>query len=70
MTEPLGHHKHKSVTTGSGNTRNAKCQKAREGEFGELPIKIPRDCEDSFEPQIIPKHHIHWTGYDDKIISL
>ena len=40
------------------------------GEFGELPIEIPRDREGSFEPQLISKHQTRWTGFDDKIISL
>ena len=40
------------------------------GEFGELPIDIPRDRHGSFEPQLIPKHQTRWTGFDDKILSL
>ncbi len=40
------------------------------GEFGELPIDIPRDRHGTFEPQLIPKHQTRWTGFDDKILSL
>ena len=40
------------------------------GEFGELPIEIPRDRQDTFEPQLIPKHQARWTGFDDRILSL
>jgi putative transposase len=39
-------------------------------DFGALPIDIPRDCQGTFEPQIIPKHQTRWSGFDDKIISL
>ena len=70
MTEHLGHDKHESVTNVSGNARNGKSRKTLKGEFGELPIEIPRDREGSFEPQLIPKHQTRWTGFDDKIISL
>lgn len=70
MAEHLGHHKHEPVTNSAGNARNGKSQKTFKGEFGELPIEIPRDREGSFEPQLIPKHQTRWTGFDDKIISL
>ncbi|MFT2536356.1 transposase, partial [Escherichia coli] len=40
------------------------------GEFGELPIEIPRDRHGSFEPKLVPKHQTRWAGFDDKIISL
>ena len=40
----------------SGNTRNGKSKKNLEGDFGELPIEVPRDRYGSFEPQPIPKH--------------
>ena len=70
MAEHLGHNKHEPVTNSAGNARNGKSQKILKGEFGELPIEIPRDREGSFEPQLIPKHQTRWTGFDDKIISL
>lgn len=70
MTEHLGHAKHNPVMNPSGNTRNGKSQKTLKGDFGELPIEIPRDRHGSFEPQIIAKHQSRWTGFDDKIISL
>ena len=70
LTEHLGHDRHESVANASGNTRNGKSKKTLKGEFGELPIKVPRDRHDSFEPQLIPKHQTRWTGFDDKIISL
>ena len=50
---------------------NGLCRlKTLKGEFGELPIEIPRDREGRFKPQLIPKHQTRWTGFDDKIISL
>lgn len=70
IAEHLGHDKHETVTNLTGNARNGKSRKTLKGEFGELPIEIPRDREGSFEPQIIPKHQTRWVGFDDKIISL
>src|SRR5690606_37294165 len=54
----------------AGNTRNGKSKKTLTGEFGEVPIEVPRDRHGSFEPQLIPKHQTRWAGFDDKIISL
>ena len=70
MAEHLGHGKHEPVENATGNTRNGRSQKTLKGDFGELPIVIPRDRHGSFEPQIIPKHQTRWTGFDDKILSL
>ena len=70
MAEHLGHHKHEPVTNSAGNARKGKSRKTPKGEFGELPIEIPRDREGRFEPPLIPKHQTRWTGFDDKSISL
>jgi putative transposase len=70
MAEHLGHDKHSAVTNASGNARNGKSTKTLKGEFGQLPIEIPRDRQGSFEPQLIPKHQTRWAGFDDKILSL
>ncbi len=70
MTEHLGHAKHEPVTNPTGNARNGKSRKTLKGDFGELPIEIPRDRHGHFEPQIVSKHQSRWTGFDDKIISL
>ncbi len=70
MAEHLGHGKHEAVANPAGNTRNGKSRKTLKGEFGELPIEVPRDRHGSFEPQIIAKHQTRWTGFDDKILSL
>jgi len=70
MTHHLGHAKHEAVNNPIGNTRNGKSRKILKGDFGELPIEIPRDRHGSFEPQMVAKHQTRWTGFDDKIISL
>ena len=70
LTEHLGHERHETVANAGGNTRNGKSKKTLKGEFGELPIEVPRDRNGTFEPQLIPKHQTRWAGFDDKIISL
>ena len=70
MGEHLGHGKNESVENAAGNTRNGKSRKTLKGEFGQLPIEIPRDRHGTFEPQLIPKHQTRWSGFDDKILSL
>ena len=71
MAAHLGHDKHEPVANAAGNTRNGTSRKMLKGEFGELPIEIPRDRQSSFEPQLISKHQTRWTGFDDKpVLSL
>ncbi len=66
----LGHDKHEAVANENGNTRNGSSAKTLKGDFGALPIDIPRDRDGSFAPQLIAKHQTRWTGFDDKILSL
>jgi putative transposase len=66
----LGHDKHEAVVNLNGNTRNGSSAKTLKGDFGALPLDIPRDRDGSFEPQLIAKHQTRWTGFDDKILSL
>ena len=70
MTEHLGHGRSGAVTNQTGNTRNGHSAKTLQGDFGELPLDIPRDRQGAFEPQLVAKHQTRWSGFDDKIISL
>ncbi len=70
MAEHLGHDKSQAVTNVTGNARNGHSGKTLKGDFGELPLEIPRDRQGSFEPQLVVKHQTRWTGFDHKIISL
>ncbi|MFQ5486299.1 MAG: IS256 family transposase [Desulfobacterales bacterium] len=70
MEHHLGHGRHEPVGNASGNTRNGYSRKTLKGEFGEMPIDIPRDRDGDFEPRLIGKHQTRWSGFDDKIISL
>ncbi len=70
MTEHLGHEKHEPVANAAGNTHNGRSRKTLKGEFGELPIEVPRDRHGTFEPQLVPKHQTRWNGFDERLLSL
>ena len=53
LTHHLGHDKHQPVSNSTGNTRNGFSRKKLKGEFGELPIEVPRDRHGTFDPQIV-----------------
>ena len=69
MAEHLGHNKHEPVANPAGNTRNGTSRKTLKGEFGELPIEIPRDRHGSFEPQLIPQasNPLDWLRRQDSV---
>ena len=70
MTHHLGHEKHGAISNKSRNARNGSSQKTLKGDFGTMPIEIPRDREGTFEPAIIAKGQTRFAEFDDKIISL
>jgi putative transposase len=70
MTEHLGYEPHDAAGDNSGNSRNGKSRKTLKGEFGNLPLEVPRDRNSTFEPQIVPKGQTRFDGSDDKILSL
>lgn len=70
LSEHLGYDKHEAKGRGSGNSRNGKSAKTLTGDFGTLPLAMPRDRNSTFEPQIIAKGQTRFSGFDDKIISL
>src|SRR5246500_2922586 len=70
LTEHLGYEKGDPAGRGSGNSRNGASAKTLLTEEGEVGIAVPRDRAGSFEPQLIAKGQTHFTGFDDKILSL
>ena len=39
-------------------------------ETGRIELKIPRDQQATFDPQLIAKHQRRFPGFDDKIVSM
>jgi putative transposase len=70
LTHHLGYEKHDPAGDLSGNSRNGSSPKTIVGDFGIMPIEIPRDRKGTFEPVIVGKHQRRWTGFDDKIIAM
>jgi len=66
----LGYDKHSINGKNSGNSRNGTNKKRLKSEFGDVEVKVPRDRNSSFEPQILPKRSSMRTGVEKLIISL
>ena len=70
MAQHLGYEKHDSAGDNSGNSRNGSSEKTMKGDFGELPIEVPRDRNSEFEPKIVPKGKTRLDGFNEKMLSL
>jgi hypothetical protein len=70
LSEHLGYEKGDPAGRGTGNSRNGTSSKTILTDDGEIDITVPRDRAGSFEPQLIAKGQTHFTGFDDKILSL
>ena len=70
LTHHLGYEKNSPAGNNTGNSRNGKSSKTIKGDFGEIPIEVPRDRNGEFQPQIIKKNQTRFDGFDDKIISM
>ena len=56
LTQHLGYAHGEDKPAGQGNQRNGSTRKTVLTEDATVDVAIPRDCEGSFEPQLIPKH--------------
>ena len=70
LTHHVGYEKHAPEGRNTGNSRNGRSKKTLKGDFGTMPIDVPRDRAGTFEPQIVGKHQTRWTGFDDQIVSM
>lgn len=70
MDEHLGYPRNKKSPSRRSNTRNGHSIKTVKGDHGNAELKIPRDREASFEPQIIPKGKTRLEGFEDNILAL
>ena len=64
MDDHLGYEKHDPAGHGTGNSRNGKTPKTLRTDKGDVPVKVPRDRNGSFEPQLVKKHQRHFDGFD------
>ena len=57
-------------TAVSKNYRNGYSQKTIKSQLGEVQVKIPRDRNGEYEPQIVEKYNRNADGMEEKILSL
>lgn len=70
MTEHLGYEHGDPAGHGSGNNRNGSSAKTVLTDAGAVPVRVPRDRNGEFEPQLVPKHARRLEGFNDIVLSL
>jgi len=70
LTNHLGFEKYDHDAKTFKNSRNGYSSKKVKVENGEVDLKIPRDREAKFEPQIVKKYQKDISGMEDKIIAM
>jgi putative transposase len=68
----LNHHLDQPTEGSSGakNGRNGYSDKTVQTETGPVRIRVPRDRDGSFEPQLVRKHQRRVEGFDEKVLAL
>jgi transposase-like protein len=70
MDEHLGYDKHSPLGDLTGNSRNGYNKKTIQTQMGKSEIKVPRDRNGEFEPQLIEKYQNKSDGLENKIIAM
>lgn len=71
LDDELGYTKYDYRNKSGENSRNGYSKKTLKTSFGETEIKIPRDRDGDFEPQLIKKNQTTLTGdIEEKILSM
>ena len=71
LDDELGYTKYDYRNTDGNNSRNGYSEKTLKTSFGETEIKVPRDRDGEFEPQLVKKNQTTLTGdIEEKIISM
>lgn len=71
LDDELGYTKYDYRNKTGENSRNGYSKKTLKTSFGETEIKVPRDREGEFEPQLVKKNQTNLTGdIEDKILSM
>lgn len=72
LEEKLGYEKSERVSEEGGekNYRNGYSKKTVKTQLGEVDVKIPRDRNGEYEPQIIAKYNRNADGMEEKILAL
>jgi transposase-like protein len=75
LEEKLGYEKSERIAVNdengmSKNYRNGYSQKTVKTQLGEVKVKVPRDRNGEYEPQIIGKYNRNADGMEEKILAL
>lgn len=70
LSEHLGYERGEGIARAGLNVRNGSSPKTVRTEVGDIALKVPRDRDGSFDPQIVPKHARRLAGFDEAVISL
>ncbi len=70
MAEHLGYERGEGGARAGLNMRNGTSAKTVRTEVGQIPLRVPRDRDGSFEPLIVPKHARRLAGFDEAVVSL
>jgi len=68
LENDLGYSKWDYREKGTTNSRNGYSEKTLKSSLGEIPIKVPRDRDGEFEPQLVKKHQTDISVIEDKIL--
>lgn len=70
LDEELGYSKYDYRNKQTSNSRNGHSVKTVQGSMGEMEVKIPRDRDGEFEPELVKKHQTDVSSIEDKVIFL
>ena len=71
LDDELGYTKYDYRNKAGENSRNGYSKKTLKTSFGETEIRVPRDRDGEFEPQLVKKNQITLTGdIEEKILSM
>ena len=70
MTSHLGYSNNEKAEKSTENRRNGYSNKTVKTAYGSVPIKVPRDRDASFEPQLIHKRQRDISGIEEKVLSM
>ncbi len=70
MESHLGYESNSHDFKDTENRRNGYADKTVKTTYGDLPIKVPRDRNATFEPEIIPKRTKDVSGIEDKVLAM
>lgn len=70
MAHHLGYDRGNPMGRSGANSRNGSTSKTVTTDVGKVTVAVPRDRDNSFEPQIVRKHQRRLAGFDEAVVSL